>query len=295
VSAGPVWPAFAGGAATVARAVAVTCRDGTRLGFTDHDGELSFDGLSFRPENGAALSALTAVTGLGPDLGEVSGVLRSDALSEADLAAGRFDGAEVQVWLVNWADPAQRTVVFRGEIGEVRRAGQAFAAEVRGIGDRLGRPLGRVYQRDCAAVLGDAACGVDLDQPQFRWTGAVAAQEDNRVFRFAAAEAFPERWFERGVFRVEDGPAAGLAATIKGDRILAGATRRIELWEPLGAAVAPGTAVRLTAGCDRRSATCAAKFANLVNFRGFPDIPGEDWLMSYPVPGGRHDGGSRRG
>lgn len=48
------------------------------------------------------------------------------------------------------------------------------------------------------------------------------------------------------------------------------------------------------ASCDKRWATCRAKFGNGANFRGFPDIPGDDFLTAIPVQGGRNDGGSRR-
>lgn len=47
-------------------------------------------------------------------------------------------------------------------------------------------------------------------------------------------------------------------------------------------------------GCDKRSSTCAGRFDNLLNFRGFPTIPGEDFLTVYPARGERHDGTSRR-
>ncbi|MCX7888571.1 MAG: DUF2163 domain-containing protein [Rhodobacteraceae bacterium] len=294
MTAAPVWPAFAGGEATVARAVALTREDGVTLGFTDHDAPLVFEGITFRPESGADLAPFAATTGLAPDLGELAGALRSDALTEADLAAGRWGGAEVRVWLVNWADTGQRSLVFRGRIGEVRRAGQGFAAELRGLGDILNRPTGRVFQRDCSAVLGDARCGIDLDMPQHWREGTVIQQEEGRVFVLGDVPDPAERWFERGVMKLLDGPGAGLSASVKGDRFVAGGGRRIELWEPVAAVVPPGARVRLVAGCDRRAGTCRAKFGNLANFRGFPDIPGEDWLIAYPVPGSRMDGGSRR-
>jgi uncharacterized phage protein (TIGR02218 family) len=50
--------------------------------------------------------------------------------------------------------------------------------------------------------------------------------------------------------------------------------------------------VRLEAGCDKRQATCRFKFNNIENFQGFPYIPGDDWLVSYPTRGGQNDGGS---
>ena len=63
----------------------------------------------------------------------------------------------------------------------------------------------------------------------------------------------------------------------------------------LGAAPAQGDMVRIEAGCDRRAETCRLKFNNFLNFRGFPHIPGEDWVMSYPVSSARNDGGSLSG
>ena len=62
--------------------------------------------------------------------------------------------------------------------------------------------------------------------------------------------------------------------------------------EPIPADVAPGDMLRIEAGCDKRAATCRLKFGNFVNFRGFPHIPGEDWLMAVPRSDGVNDGGS---
>jgi uncharacterized phage protein (TIGR02218 family) len=50
--------------------------------------------------------------------------------------------------------------------------------------------------------------------------------------------------------------------------------------------------VRLEAGCDKRAETCRLKFANFLNFRGFPHLPGEDWLTAVPKAEGANDGGS---
>ncbi len=112
------------------------------------------------------------------------------------------------------------------------------------------------------------------------------------VFRFAALPGFDDRWFEKGRIQVLSGAAAGLVGVIKNDRALKDGTREIELWQRLGADVAPGDLLRLEAGCDRRAETCRLKFDNFLNFRGFPHMPGEDWLVSYPVQSGSNDGGS---
>jgi len=285
---------LASGATTLARAFVVTRRDGVVLGFTDHDRDLSFDGITFRADSGLTAKALQQATGLAVDNTEAFGALRSDAICEADILAGRYDGAEVQGWLVNWADVAMRVLQFRGTLGEITRSAGSFTAEMRGLTEALNRPQGRIYHARCSAVLGDDACRFDLNQAGYRDERPVEQVADGRVFRFGDFSGFDDRWFEKGRLSVLNGKAAGLSGTIKNDRLRSATGREVELWQELRTAPAPGDLVRIEAGCDRRSETCRLKFANLLNFQGFPDIPGEDWLMSYPVGASRNDGGSRR-
>lgn len=60
-----------------------------------------------------------------------------------------------------------------------------------------------------------------------------------------------------------------------------------------GATVAAGDRFRVVAGCDKSADTCRAKFANFLNFRGFPHLPGDDWVTAYPKDGQINDGSSR--
>ncbi|MCV2864636.1 DUF2163 domain-containing protein [Albidovulum sediminicola] len=281
------------GATTVARAFAVTRRDGLTLGFTDHDRSLSFEGIAFRADAGLTAKAVQSGTGLAVDNTEALGALSSEAITETDILAGRYDGAEVRAWLVNWADTAQRALIFRGSLGEVTRRGGAFSAELRGLAEALNQPQGRIYHARCSAILGDRACSFDTASPGYRVELPVEVVEDGRVFHFAQLAGHDDRWFEKGRLTVLDGTAEGLIGIVKNDRIR-GTRREIELWQSLGIAPAAGTIVRIEAGCDKRAETCRLKFANLLNFQGFPDIPGEDWLIDYPTSGAAKDGGSLR-
>lgn len=281
---------LATGATTLCLAWAIARADGVTLGFTDHDRDLAFEGVSFRAATGLSARVLQMTTGLAADNSEAVGALSSDAIREEDIIAGRYDGAEVRVWRVNWADPALRRLQFRGSIGEIVRSGPTFRAELRGLTDQLNRPQGRIFHRECAAVLGDGECRVDLAAPGLRHEGEVLAAGDNRRIELASPAA-AEGWFERGRLRVLDGRAAGLVGAIRADRVR-GALREIELFEALKADLRPGDRVVIEAGCDRTARTCRTKFANFLNFRGFPHIPGEDWLAAYPAQGRRMEGGS---
>ncbi len=279
------------GFTTVSRCWALTRRDGTVMGFTDHDQDLSFEGITFKADTGLTARALQQATGLAVDNTEALGALSSATITESDIAAGRYDGAEIQAWLVNWQDLEQRVLQFSGSIGELVRGDGAFSAELRGLTENLNQPQGRSFQKPCTAVLGDGTCQFDVTQAGYFAERVVEEISDNRLFTFADFLGFDDRWFERGKFEVLSGAAQGLVGIVKNDR-LTDAARTIELWEAMRLPIAVGDLVRFEAGCDKRAETCRLKFQNFVNFQGFPHIPGEDWLMSYPVSDGTNDGGS---
>ena len=281
---------LATGATTVCQCWAVTRSDGTVLGFTDHDLPLGFGGIAFRADTGLSARAVEGSTGLSVDNSAAVGALSSDAITEADIAAGRYDGAEVRMWQVNWQRPSERRLRFRGTMGEITREGSVFTAELRGQAEALNRPQGRAFLRTCSAVLGDAACGFDTTDPAYSAEVQVTAVTENRAIRLRAP-AFNDRWFEQGLLTVVDGAAKGLTGAIKLDT-KDGSWRDLTLWSALRAPLAAGNTVRIVAGCDRRAETCRVKFDNMLNFRGFPDIPGEDWLISVPRSGDDGDGGS---
>ncbi len=280
------------GATTVCRAWTVVRKDGTVMGFTDHDRDLVVDGVTCRADTGMTARALQQTTGLSVDNTEAVGALNAAAITEADLLAGRFDSAEVRAFIVNWAVPEDWIEQFRGSFGEIIRSGGSFRAELRGLSEALNQPQGFVYQPGCSAVLGDRRCGFDTSLPGYFAERSVDGVEGDRVFSFASFAGFDDRWFEHGRFEMLTGAAAGLVGVVKVDR-LDGAGRQIELWQSLGATVSLGDRFRVLAGCNKSAVTCRAKFANFLNFRGFPHVPGEDWLASYPVPDRPSTGGPR--
>jgi uncharacterized phage protein (TIGR02218 family) len=269
--------------------------DGVVLGFTDHDGDLSFDGVVFRARSGMTARALVQSSGLAVDNTEAAGALSDLALTEADLAAGRWDGARVRIWELDWAAPEGRELVFAGRLGETERSGQAFRAELRGLSEALSAPRGRVIQQVCGAVLGDGACRADLDQPGYRLEREVVALAgEGTELDLGLMPGVDPGWFAHGRLRVLDGAAVGLSGVVRTDRPGVAGARVLKLWARV-AGLAPGDRVLVEPGCDKRLETCRTKFNNILNFRGFPDVPGEDWLVAVPREGGAHDGSSRRG
>jgi uncharacterized phage protein (TIGR02218 family) len=262
----------------------LTRRDETRQGFTDHDRDLVFDGTTFEAAAGFTASEIKDAVGLSVDNLEVTSALSSERLHEADLAAGLYDDARVEIFRVNWEAPAQRVLMRAGSLGEVKRAAGGFTAEVRGLAHYLQQPKGRLFQYACDADLGDARCGIDLEAPGFRGTGAVLTVASARRFTAAGLDAFASGWFTHGLLTFTSGAASGQAIEVK-LHAKAGAVVTLELWQPARLPLAAAQTFTVSAGCDKQLGTCRAKFANAASFRGFPHMPGNDFLAIVSRPG----------
>lgn len=282
---------LATGTTTVCQCWGVMRADGMFLGFTDHDRDLAFDGQTYRAASGLTAKALQMGTGLSVDNSEAMGALSSASISEADIAAGRFDGAAITCWMVNWANVAARVVLFRGAFGEVTRQAGAFNVELRGLTDALNQMGGKVYVKTCTAVLGDGECQFNLGLAGYRFDVPLIGRDALGRYLFGPLTGAAERWLERGRCTVQTGAGAGQVGLVKFDQTIAG-QRTVELWSRFAIEPALGDVLRLEAGCDKLNTTCQSKFNNFLNFRGFPQLPGEDWLTSHPVSGTVNNGGS---
>ncbi len=270
----------AGRITTLATCWIVERADAVKLGFTDHDNALTIEDVVCWPQNGLSGSAMSD----GPDLatggGDVTGTLESPALTETDLEAGLWDNAGVKVYLVNWQMPSEHFLMRRAKIGEITRAGSVFRTELRGLAHLLEARQGRVFARNCDADLGDQRCRIDLEATSYQAAGAVVSSAPEWI-RVSGLESYDEGWFTRGRLEVLDGPLAGFASEVASHRLDDGIAL-LNLFQAAPEAHATGTAIKVRAGCVKDLATCRDKFANQLNFQGFPHMPGSDFSLSYP-------------
>jgi len=270
---------FAGGVTTLCRCWRIERREGAVLGVTDHDRGLVFGGVAFVP--GLEAAETVARLGFDPRAGALGGALGAGGISEAELRRDAFDGAHVETWLVNWAAPEMRMRIGLARIGAATISDGAFRLDLVSRAAELDAVRGRAFGRDCDAELGDARCGVTLDGPELVAEGLVTGGDGRRRLVVEGLGAYAADWFGRGRLTWSDGPLAGGTAAVDqhasgpGGTVL---TLRAAAREP----VPDGTGFTVAAGCDKRFATCRAKFGNTVNFRGFPHMPGNDFLQSRP-------------
>ena len=261
------------GTTTLCHCWRLTLRSGEKFCFTDHDEAVIFDGTTFEAQAGFTASEIESSIGLNIDNLEASGALQSGALDEARLNAGDYDHAEIEIWQVNWQDPSQRILQRKGNLGEVTYGQGHFTAEVRGLAHLMNQQKGRLFQFSCDAELGDGRCTVNLTAPSFRGTAAIIAVINNSI-ELSGLGAFADDWFTRGLVLW----SGDRQLSIKRHRTFL-SHARIDFWATPKFAIAVGDAVTVQAGCDKQFETCKTKFANAINFRGCPHMPGSDFVM----------------
>jgi uncharacterized phage protein (TIGR02218 family) len=147
----------------------------------------------------------------------------------------------------------------------------------------LSQESGRLYTATCSADLGDGRCRIDLADPARRGSGTVGAMRGASLFTADGLAGFADGFFTAGRLQWTGGGNAGLSIEVKQHR--ADGEVLLSLWQAMPEPIAAGDPFAVTAGCDKTLATCRDRFANSENFRGFPHIPGNDFIMSYPSPG----------
>src|SRR4249920_3233402 len=133
---------LAGETTTVCTCWKIIRTDEEVYAFTDHDRDLTIDSITYIASSGYTASNIATTAALDVDNLNVDGLLSDDSISEDDLRAGLWDFAEIQIFLVNWADLTQGTLIQRsGHLGEVTINRGTFTAELRGITQAYSRVI----------------------------------------------------------------------------------------------------------------------------------------------------------
>ncbi len=261
---------------TVATFWRVMRRDGVTLGFTSHDRDLWFDGVLHRAAPGMVPSAIRRSADFEPDSAEVEGALSHAAISAADLANGRYDGAAVQIGLVDWESLDEHTI-YRGTIGTVAEEAGGFTAALVSRKAELARdPVPRTSP-SCRAAFCGAGC--TLSGARFTHEARLTSWDSAANAAVLDCAASPVQ-LAGGTLRWLDGPLAGFIHGIAGTTGSGG----IVLDLPLDETPASGSRAIVREGCDRTLDTCSSRFANAANFQGEPHLPGNDLVTRYPSP-----------
>lgn len=257
---------------TLATCWSIKRKDGVTLYFTSLDRDVVVDGNTYEAADSMSVSAVSSQAGLTVDNLEFESMLSTAAITEEDILSGRYDHAEISIFMVNYADPAMGKLHLKtGWLGEVTLQGGQFVAEMRGLTARLQQTIGEVYTSGCRATLGDARCKVNL--ASYTLNGSVTATEAAYAFK-DSTKTQANGYFAGGVVRFTSGANTGLSMEVRD--FSAG---RFSLFLPMPNAIALSDSFTVSAGCDKQIDTCITRFNNAVNFRGEPHVPGTDKLL----------------
>ena len=271
-------------------------QDATVFGFTTHDQDIVYSGVTYLAETGMTNTATANKADLSVNNLEIVAFLDSSSISEADIRAHLYDYATVEIYVVNWADLTQGDLkVLSGTVGEIKMMNGCFTAEIRGLTQYYSTTVGALYGPSCRAELGSGLNGIDvnnhylckIDITAYRQTGTASSSPDAVTIVPSAGllmpgsstptSPAPAGWFNDGILTFTSGPMNGFTIEIKNWDGTTLTTFLPMIYQPLA-----GNTFSIEPGCDKTRETCFAKFNNIVNFRGEPDIPGNDLILLYP-------------
>ena len=181
----------------------------------------------------------------------------------------------------------------KATLGNVSHGEAGFTAEVRGLTEALNVTKGRLFQYALRCNAGRCPLRREPGAGSLQSSGQCLAVEDNRRLMASGLGFFAAEFFQHGTLTWTTGSNTGRKAEVKA-HVKSASEVMVELWHEAAYPVASGDAFDIRAGCDKQFSTCRSKFANSINFRGFPHIPGTDFVTSFPNRSdGGNDGGSR--
>jgi uncharacterized phage protein (TIGR02218 family) len=256
-------------------------RDGTSIGVTDHDKDIDYDigdgSVTYQSGTGILTSDVSLSASLDADNYEVTGPIGDTVTLEA-IAGGRFNRARARLFQVNWKDTTQGAIkLLAGNVSQGRVEGGRFVLEIRSDFDRFNQVVGRLITNNCDADYGDARCGATPESV----VGTVASVSSALSFTVTFTGSYANDFFNGGTVEALTGDLAGTDPVEIFDWTSGGA---ITLFAPLAEAPAVGDTFTVKRGCGKSRADCMAR-NNILNFRGYPEVPGTDQIFKPTIPG----------
>jgi uncharacterized phage protein (TIGR02218 family) len=272
--------------------------DGFALYLTTASSSLEYLGDTYTPIGSIETSAFRSEAALKDANVDYQGVISSDKITTADLVAGKYRGATVEVFLIDWRFPFLDPFLRRKyTLGDVSFDGEKWTAEAWGVMRRLQQKVGDRFVRTCVHDLGsdsstsDFDCRKDITTAPFTNTEKpVGDVTSRRVFRVnGLPTSLGDDYFKDGTVTITETASTspnnlGTEREIKSSVDEGAGSHTIELYLPFPFDLATTTdEVTLVAGCLKRiKVDCEGKFSNKANNGSFPLMPGQDTLLKTP-------------
>ena len=267
---------------TMGTCIKIVLKNGKKLGFTTHTSNVRF---IEEPElvyysKGFTPTAISKNNEMAVDNADGQMIIDNDNILKSDLESGIYNNAYYELWDFDWTLKTNgyysyndRLRDINGTIGEVKRDKLQYNTEYRSLAQYLAITIIDLYKASCNANFGDARCGKDLSTLTFSDTITTVFKSNQFV---VSSLSQVDNYFNNGVVEFLTGANAGKKYKIKSWN---NSTKTIILQMPCYYPVAIGDTANFTAGCNKDKADCQF-FGNYVNYRGFMEIPGLDFISS---------------
>jgi uncharacterized phage protein (TIGR02218 family) len=270
---------------TLCRLMLLVLRDGTEIGITDHDRDITYDligsgSVTFLAGTGISISDIALTAGLETDNCEVTGPIQADGpVTLEGVLGGRYNRCAAYIADINWKTQASGVAkLLAGKSGEWRVEGGKFVCEIRSAKDNYNQVVGRLIVNNCDA---DFADGVRCLATPVEVVGTVTAVTDEMNFTVSYTGSYANDYFNMGTVEALTGDLAGTEPIEVHDWTVGGV---LTLFTPLAERPAIGDTFNIKQGCPKNREACMG-FGQIVNYRGFPEVPGSDKIMRATIPG----------
>lgn len=279
--------------------IELTLSTGTIFRWTTHNQRITFETNNYTPEASLNLSAMKFAAGLREGNTELTGAIVSSGLTYPYLASGVVSGAKVTIKIVDWRYPwagVLNSMLFY--VQKIQFNDEAFSLDLASLVWKIARPTANTYGRTCRHTLGDTQCGVNLGVGQtannstggtynVSYTGrtvtSVTTNKETVEFAASALASTEDGWWRYGKVTWTSGNNNGITMEVKA---YTNSTRLICLQLPTIFDIEVGDTFSIVTGCNKtllKTGGCNQKFANKLNYGGFPYVPAPDFTLKNPA------------
>lgn len=260
----------------------ITRTDGVVLSFTNHSEDIIYNNVVYKHNDAVDISSIATKSDLSVDNMDLLGFLRDTGVNEEDIFADLYDGAFVEILMVDYNDLSKGHLTLKtGYIGEIKKTKNIFTAEVRGLTQKLEQNFGNIYSPTCRARFCDEKCKINpngtirINNQTYNLTvnGTITQALNNRLL-FDTSRTEPAGFFNYGFIEFTSGKNKGYKMEVKNFE-----NGKILLFLDMAKPIRIGDTYKMQAGCDKYFNTCCNKFNNAINFRGEPHLPGRDKIF----------------
>jgi uncharacterized phage protein (TIGR02218 family) len=234
------------------------------LAYNESSKNLLIDGLLYSATGGFNLGNIEQFNDISENNLSIIGFVDNENISEQDIVTGRFDGAEIDIFMLDLKNiNGEKIYLSKGYFKEIRSVDNKFYVKIEGALSLLKKTIVETYSPTCRACFCDNRCKLNIDD--YTLEGEIGDVYEKTSFFSQNLVNFEKNYFKYGIVTFADGGQRIEVKESKDGVIILNHTPYFN--------INVGDSFTIGGGCDKTIETCASRFNNNLNFRGEPNIP----------------------